>query len=885
MTFHWKVAHNQTDKRRVLEDSLPPDEKYSYVVTFFSISESSNIIKESKFSATVNVNVCTTDDLQSFLQDLNSISGVSYKMNFPDNKNAKSVLSSGSRFCSRNVRKRKLSSDSDDVKKDKTAGKNTNCPSKIKFKLSKHLHTRNCSGHNLQLQIEHHHNHHIDTAINVRMQPVSNDTKNMFIQYFSEGQSAASAYHSHKAYLEATYKEDYTRISANRAFCPDYAWVSNFSSKFLLDKFGQIVGPEAMQKAHEYCQQYNTLHGKQLAHVVQKDNGHYFVVILDDFILRAHQNLPQAKDICLLDVTGSLDRVDSRLARFLTVSPSGGIPLGNIIVSSESEQLLTEAFTAFQDMLPEDSWNGRGRLGPTLMMTDDCSSEIAAVKNVWPEAKNILCQFHLLQAVWRWLMAGAHGIPQKHRAHLFYLFRSLVYSKSTAEFEEAREKFMEDDTLNKYRNFEDHITRSYLHRIEAWATHVRLEQNYPNHNINTTNYVESSFRVLKDREFNRTKCYNLPDLVQHMLQDKSSHYVKKLTDFGNGIFSATNRNSQYNSSGVLISKDDIIEVYTNKVFYVKSQSQEDTWYQVDMVSGFCECSVGSSRAPCKHKHSIKHHYNISEFTSLPVDAGSKAMWHFIALGRCEDRAWYRDDNESDSVNVEQYIHEHLPETENEVTEENNDNNDNDGDNDCEDGDNNDDDRDNNDDDGDENDEGTNDDDRDNNYDDLRDNDANDQEENQGQIDNEANTDFDTEWNEFHNIVTQLGEKFKGYWNDENFRKAFRKFKTKCSTMRNTNQNTLIRHFHDFAQDGKRKNSFLIPVQNTAPPRRVNKERGRGVAQDGRRHKEVQRRTEIFITETEENVWHSLPSKKRPRLQLEHSLSSAVSNNRHNAKKH
>ena len=105
-------------------------------------------------------------------------------------------------------------------------------------------------------------------------------------------------------------------------------------------------------------------------------------------------------------------------------------------------------------------------------------------------------------------MALAHGIPQKHRAHLFHLFRSLVYSKSTSDFELAREKFMEDDILNAYPNFEDHITRTYLHRIEAWATHVRLEQKYPNHNINTTNYLESSFRVTKDLEFNRTKCYN-----------------------------------------------------------------------------------------------------------------------------------------------------------------------------------------------------------------------------------------------------------------------------------------------------------------------------------------------------------------------------------------
>ena len=50
------------------------------------------------------------------------------------------------------------------------------------------------------------------------------------------------------------------------------------------------------------------------------------------------------------------------------------------------------------------------------------------------------------------------------------------------------------------------------------------------------------------------------------------------------------------------------------------------------------------------------------------------MWHFIALGRCEDRAWYRDDNQTngDSLDVEQYINNHLPaqETENEVIEDN-----------------------------------------------------------------------------------------------------------------------------------------------------------------------------------------------------------------------
>ena len=150
--------------------------------------------------------------------------------------------------------------------------------------------------------------------------------------------------------------------------------------------------------------------------------------------------------------------------------------------------------------------------------------------NIWPEAKNILCQFHLLQALWRWLLAGAHGIAKKDRPHLFFLFRALVYSETSSEFEEAKEKLKEDDIFNAYPNFEDHIDRLYLQRVEAWASHVRLEQKYPNYNVNTTNYLESSFRVTKDIDFHRHKAHNLPDLVRHFLESESGYWVKKLID-------------------------------------------------------------------------------------------------------------------------------------------------------------------------------------------------------------------------------------------------------------------------------------------------------------------------------------------------------------------
>ena len=72
---------------------------------------------------------------------------------------------------------------------------------------------------------------------------------------------------------------------------------------------------------------------------------------------------------------------------------------------------------------------------------------------------------------------------------------------------------------------------------------------------------------------------------------------------------------------------------------------------------------------------------------------------------------------------------------------------------------------------------------DNDEDDIGDNDDDVGDNENDQSDNEYNheEDFETEWNYFLDVISQLGDKFKNYWTDENFRKAFRKFKTKCST--------------------------------------------------------------------------------------------------------
>ena len=139
----------------------------------------------------------------------------------------------------------------------------------------------------------------------------------------------------------------------------------------------------------------------------------------------------------------------------------------------------------------------------------------------------------------------------------------------------------------------------------------------PTHSTNTSNYIEASFRLTKDGQFNRTKAYNLPDLLDIILDD-SVYYMKRLLDIENARFGAfRNTKTRYLTKKTInIRKDQIFEI-GESIFIVESENNPDIYYHIDMKSGFCECKAGLNCGPCKHKSAISKHMGMAEFTVLP----------------------------------------------------------------------------------------------------------------------------------------------------------------------------------------------------------------------------------------------------------------------------
>ena len=143
-----------------------------------------------------------------------------------------------------------------------------------------------------------------------------------------------------------------------------------------------------------------------------------------------------------------MDEHNLRLFIFCTHSIAGALPLGIVLTSDEQTETLITAFTMLKDILPDNSFFGKNH--PEVFMTDNCSELRQALYEVFPESRCLLCIFHILQQVWRWLFEKKHGISEHDRLQIMKSFRNLVYEREEDIFEAFLNDFFDLPYLVKY---------------------------------------------------------------------------------------------------------------------------------------------------------------------------------------------------------------------------------------------------------------------------------------------------------------------------------------------------------------------------------------------------------------------------------------------------
>lgn len=128
-----------------------------------------------------------------------------------------------------------------------------------------------------------------------------------------------------------------------------------------------------------------------------------------------------------MDTTGTLDLLNCKVFTLLTNSYAGGMTVAVVITTVESEEAISTALRMIKEMTDN-------KFAPKIFMTDNSAAERAAIRSVFAKSLLLLCQFHVLQALWRHIWKNESRIDYNDRQDLFFSFKRLLQEKNEEDF-------------------------------------------------------------------------------------------------------------------------------------------------------------------------------------------------------------------------------------------------------------------------------------------------------------------------------------------------------------------------------------------------------------------------------------------------------------------
>ena len=120
----------------------------------------------------------------------------------------------------------------------------------------------------------------------------------------------------------------------------------------------------------------------------------HVIAIQTPFLKRVLSIIPQSKDLLFYDSCRNVDQNNCRLFQILVTSPLGGLPVGVLITTSESEEVLTEGFLAWKNLATRNPLFGNTSPATSCSHDRQLSSREERSEKCFPQNKATLV--HLL---------------------------------------------------------------------------------------------------------------------------------------------------------------------------------------------------------------------------------------------------------------------------------------------------------------------------------------------------------------------------------------------------------------------------------------------------------------------------------------------------------
>ena len=619
---------------------------YTYIFQRLNYTQNSNNLA---FSATIFINTASEAGATEWIKDLEAYTATTYRVTRGNRVKGCRILYKSDRHCQH---KRKKSSK---YKPEKTQSlqrdKKTECPAHFTIKVH-NTKARHYITHPCEVTITWDHNHSTQSAHALSFRPINSETKQKFYSYFDLGHSPSSAIHHHSLNLAIEHggkEKEFEIAHADRSINPLPNDIYYLYNKWRVDKLGPENGEKMFEQLETLIKAYNEEHGEEGGRAfIQRyekqsvqttpekttSDQPLVLAICTPLMARAHRLVRQAGELVYCDSTSSLDRYNCPTFVMSTCTSAGGIPLGVVITSGESEDVITEAMTFLKTVLLTNAFYGKGANGPEICITDDSDAERAALRNVWPDTTFLLCIFHHLQSWWSWLWDAKHGIAKEDRQPIMLLVKSMLYTPHEQDFHQKYVSIMKktpNSYTTQYPNLRHRLEQIWERRSE-WALSYRVDKIMRGNHTN--NYAEAGMRIIKEIVFGRIKAYNLIQMFEFVTVIMEKYFVSRLLDMAHSRFrpGIAMRYKELHDVEKQITGTKKLRDSTYLVT-VDVKNIGELEYFVDMDIGVCSCSRGYSGAACKHQAAVAKAFNICSVNLAPYySKEARKMFADLAMG-------------------------------------------------------------------------------------------------------------------------------------------------------------------------------------------------------------------------------------------------------------
>jgi len=139
---------------------------------------------------------------------------------------------------------------------------------------------------------------------------------------------------------------------------------------------------------------------EELGHLIQLQEEPFALSVVTPLMQRCLKSFAAHSAMSFfIDTSASCDQVNTALTLVLVATKAGAVPVGVSLHASQSEASYQTVFQQLRELwsaISNSTFIGN-------FMTDDGKALKNPLSVVWPEVRQLLCLFHVPQAVWRWL--------------------------------------------------------------------------------------------------------------------------------------------------------------------------------------------------------------------------------------------------------------------------------------------------------------------------------------------------------------------------------------------------------------------------------------------------------------------------------------------------